>query len=233
VKEENEKEKQLLNLLLQIPPDFKEAERFLAQESCSKKEISSIALEYIDACIGDINYSICNGDDMLFNKTSIPAAEIQDLNSTYLFEVIKFLLNYGLDPNLIIEDNNVMMSLCFVANELIAADTFAMLLEHGGNYNLACDGETIFQTLSFMVFNDAYEEADITKYRSAVHCWMVAIGYGARYEHKEIEVFRTNDTEGYFDLNMLKNHRDYDFELKKYINIYEKSTRRIVARIPN
>ena len=109
----------------------------LAAEKFTTDEVTRVAIEYSDECF-------CEVDDFESeNNIPRPKGVVPNLHSTYIVDVIRFLLQYGLDPNGIHEDCNIMDSLHYVDNEFLAADALALLLEHGGNHDLIVDGEEL------------------------------------------------------------------------------------------
>lgn len=228
----NSKEQKLLDLLTALPPDTAGAERILREEPFSTEEITRVAVTYVYECF-------CEAGDFAEDiGIPHPTEIVPGLHSTYILEVIRFLLPYGLDPNGIHEDCNVMEALMYVDNEFLAADTLALLLEEGGKHDLLIPdmGETLFASVDFDVFFDAVEQQNRQRYAALVHCWMVLMGYGARCGTEKTQVFREADSPEYFDLQKLKNHRNYGFVLTHLedgyaISIYDKSTLWEVARI--
>ena len=228
----SEREQKLFDYLTVIPPDMNGAEHYLQAETLDRDEVTRVAIEYADACF-------CEAGDFAYKQgIPHPAGIVPDLHSTYILDVVKFLLRYGMDPNGVHEDYNIMDSLRFVDNEYLAADTLVLLLEHGGKPNLMIpgEGETLFNTLDFDVFFDAIEQYDRQRYAALVRCWMVLIGYGARCGEDKMQMFREYNSSEIFDLQKLKNHRNYYFRVTHLendfaISIYDKDTLWEVARI--
>lgn len=225
----SEQEQKLFGMLTTLPPSFESAAHFLATEKFTSDEVTRVAIEYVDECFCEVS------DLTLINATPRSKEVVPDLHSTYIVDVIKFLLPHGMDPNGIHEDCNIMDGLKYVDNEFLAADAMALLLEHGGNVNLVIDGEELFRSINFDIFFDAVEQYDRHHYASLVHLWMVLIGYGARMDTKAFRVFKEFDSAEYFDLNKLKKHRNYYFGLsrpEKYliVHIFDKDTLWEVAR---
>ena len=152
--------------------------------------------------------------------------------------MIKLLLKYGLDPNLVVGEDNIMDCLKYVDNEFLAADTLALLLEHGGNPDIIIpyERESLFDLIAGDVFFDAIEQYDRYRFASLVHYLMVLIGYGASYREGQIQVFKEYDSPELFDLQKLRAHRNYYFGLihlenHKALVVYDKETLWEVARM--
>ncbi|MBP3483483.1 MAG: hypothetical protein J6K00_00080 [Oscillospiraceae bacterium] len=224
------KEKALLEFLTTIPPNMDAAERFLRTTVLTASEVTRVAIVYADECF-------CEAGDLAMENNEPHSAEIvPDLHSTYIYDVMKLLLQFGLEPNGIYEECNIMDSLKYVDNEFLAADTLALLLEHGGDPSLFVDVEPFFQALDFDVFFDAIEQYDRQRYASLVHCWMVAIGYGARCGAGKMQSFKEYESPEFFDFQKLRSHRNYYFGLSHVdkdfaLSIYDKDTLWEVARI--
>lgn len=231
----NEKSQRLLDTLMAIPPDFSAAEKLLQQECFSSDEVTKVAMRYADECFLDIadKFRTDPDDRISFTGFMPPAGVIPGLHSTYVYDVAKLLLDYGLDPNAIIDEDNIMEMLLYVDNEYVAADTIALLLEHGGNPNLIVDGESIFQQIDFGIWFDAVELYIRWRYDAWVHIWMVLLAYGC--EDSGINVFREYNSDTLFDLKKLRGHRNYYYGLSyengdRVIHIYDKKTFWEVAR---
>ena len=224
------REQNLLNHLIAIPPNFEDTRSFLNTESMTNDEITRVAIEYATICFCEA------GDYMLDNNLPYTTQVVPDLHSTYILDVISFLLPYGLDPNGIYENENLMELLRFVDNGFLAADTLSLLLEHGGNYDLETNGETLFESVDFDVFFDAVEQYIRPRFASTVHLWMVLIGFGARNENWTGKLFKEYDTLEPFDLQKLRNHNNYYFGVTRKdgapsISFFDKETLWEVARI--
>lgn len=229
------KEKELFDLLMVIPPDLEAIEAFLRAESLTPSEVTRAAMEYVDECSWD-------ADEYSWECTTPLTPQIYpNLHSTYLYDIVKLLLQFGLEPNGVYDDNNIMWILKYVNNEFIAVDTLALLLEHGGDPQLSFDScMSIFVEYDFDVFFDAVEHENRHAFAIIVYCWMVLIGYGARYSEDIIQVFKEYTDADFsakpFDLQKLRNFRNYYFgithtERKFAISIYDKATLWEVVRI--
>ncbi len=231
----NDKSQQLLYALMTIPPDLAAAEKLLMREAFSREEVTKTAIRYAEECFLDIadTFRTSPDDRISFTGFMPPAGVIPGLHSTYVYDVVKFLLAYGLDPNAIIDEDNIMEMLLYVDNEYVAADTIALLLEHGGNPNLIVDGESIFHQIDFGIWFDAVELYIRWRYDAWVHIWMVLLAYGC--ENSGIQVFREYNSDAMFDLKKLRDHRNYYYGLSykngdRVIHIYDKKTFWEVAR---
>lgn len=226
----NKKEQGLLNLLLNIPPNFEMAEKYIHSEEFNGDEITRVAIQYADTCFCEAGW-FADRNNIVHTSEIIPG-----LNSSYILEVTSFLLKYGLNPNKIYEDCNIMQNLRYIDNGYLAADTFNLLLKHGGNYNLIIDDEELFKAIDWDVFFDATEQYYRHRFASLVHIWMVMIGHGACCDGDKVKTFKEYDSSEYFDLQKLKNHQNYYFGITHLendfaISIYDKNTLWEVARI--
>jgi hypothetical protein len=120
-----------------------------------------------------------------------------------------------------------------VDNAYVAADTMALLLEHGGNPNLNMDGQSVFGIVDFEIWFGSVEQSLRWRYDAWVHIWMVLLTYGCN--NSGIQVFREYNSDAMFDLKKLRDHRNYYFGLsyedqERVIHIYDKNTFWEVAR---
>lgn len=228
-----EDERQLLDLLLNIPPKFDEAAEKIHEMCLSSGSITKVGILYAEECYLDWEEA--------FEKAE-PCNEITPgLHSSYMLEVMKFLLDYGLDPNAVFDkegrQSNLMCELLFVDHAYIAADTMALLMEHGGNPNLIVDGESIFEQVDFEIWFGSIEQYTRWRYDECVHIWMVLVAYGGEIAGKGpmVKTFRDYCSGEMFDLAKLKNHRDYYYGLsmedgERMLYVYDKKTRWKVAQ---
>lgn len=215
----NEKEKKLKAFLMEIPPDLNSAEVLLKQEPYSVESISKVGTDFAWECV-ESSWEYLWDDDIVRSEEVIPG-----LHSTYICEVLELLLQYGLDPNAVFEDNNIMDHMRYLDNGYLAADALVMLLEHGGNPNLPCNGATIFDDIDFDVLYDAEEQRDRQRYSSMVHCWMVYLAYGGVLQNGN----PVGKAMGNFDIRELKKHRNFYFGISSGehwldIHIYRKGS---------
>ena len=133
--------------------------------------------------------------------------------------IISLLLSYGLEPNAVYNDDdgwgdrNIMEAVCGVDTGFAAADTLALLLEHGGDPNLVLDGEPLFEQVDFDVIFGAAEQGNRQRYAALVHCWLVLIGYGGKLSDGKLplDVFPKYDSDEEFNCSELREHRNYTF----------------------
>jgi len=88
----SEREQKLFNHLMAIPPDLDRAESDLQAEKLSCDEVTRVGVAYVQDCYFEVvDYAQEHG---------IPqSAEIlPNLHSSYILDIIKFLLLHGLIP---------------------------------------------------------------------------------------------------------------------------------------
>ena len=130
-----------------------------------------------------------------------------------------------------------MDSLKYIDNEYVAADTMALLMEHGGDPNLMVNNEDLFRHIDFDVWFDTVEQYMRWRFDALVHILMVLLAYGGKIEGAppSVQVFRGYDSDSIFDLQKLKDHRNHYVGLstlndRRTIHIYDKKTFWEVAR---
>lgn len=174
--------------------------------------VNDAVIEYIDDCTCIEDYFMeLTGEDP--RKHRLPDGDkiIPGLDSSHVTEVIRLLLNYGLDPNRIYNKGTgdavcLIDWLRFIDNGYQAADSVALLLEHGGDPNLCDDRYHYFAETDFDVqFNTINSDMLSPQQLDAfIHYWMVLIGYGA----KPPVPMTLKDG---FDIRELRNHRNFYF----------------------
>ena len=239
-----ERANQLLELLMTIPPQFESAKSYLAENKLSSDEVTRVANIYADKCFRDYDEYLYENwpDDCTLRDLPLPQGVVQGILSTHLYDVVSFLLEYGLDPNAVYTVNgdsyNIMRLILFIDNEYIAADALRLLLDNGGNPNLLAGTETIFECIDDDIWFGSVEQEIRWRYDSWVHLWMVLLAYGGkpRGRNVPIKTFREYGSNSLFDIKKLKNHRNYCFGVSfenydSVIHIYDKKTFWEVARI--
>ncbi len=233
----NALEQALLDLLLAIPPKYEEARQLICQEAIGPESITKVGIRYASMCAFEFSDWRETHTDLAENEWDVafPLRVIPGLHSTHIYDVVKFLLGYGLDPNGIFRAQdgpyNVMEELLFVDHEYLAADTIALILEHGGDPTLVVEFEPVFETVDFDIWFGNVEQEERWRYDQWVHVWMVLAAYGGITDKNEerIKVYQEYDSDKWFDLKKLRNHRDYYFGLSRdhdgtTLHIYDKAS---------
>ena len=236
----NTDEQVLLNQLLEIPPNFSVARQTIQEKKLISESMTKVAIRYVDKCRFDVDeYLSEKYHTMDLRKLDVLQESIPGLHSTYICEVMRFLLEFGLDPNDIFRSEhgnyNVMQDLFLVENEYLGVDALSLLLEHGGDPNLEIDGESIFMDTAFDIWFDSVEQEARWVYDICVHRWMVLIGFGGKCsgDHKWPKTFEQYDENGHygkpFDIKELKDHRNFTFGLSfedesRTLHIFDKRT---------
>lgn len=97
-----EKQERLLELLMAAPPDINGIEEYIESNKCSKADITIAAMMFIDAC-----------DERFCNEVEC-GLDRGNEHISFLYDVLATLIKYGIDPNMIYDDRNIMESLCYI-----------------------------------------------------------------------------------------------------------------------
>lgn len=203
-----DKAKQLYDLLFTKSFNLDKLIGVLNAGHFSKEDVNLAAYKYVDDCQNDLM------DDDWQVHHSGKGEVVPGYESSHMLDAIGVLLEYGLDPNSVYtealtedisEQYNIMQALRYIDNGYVAADTLALLLEHGGNPSIIIDGNSFVRDVNFDLLFDLNNQEDRIRYDALVHFWMVLIGYGAKLEHGEACI----DPCGHFDVTNLRNHRQY------------------------
>lgn len=82
----------LLEKLMQIPPDLPQLKAELDSGIYTAEDVTTAAIQYLDNCFDEqIEESPYTSP---VDPTTVPA-----LHSTYVFDLVQLLLDYGLNPN--------------------------------------------------------------------------------------------------------------------------------------
>lgn len=105
----NEKSQRLLDTLMAIPPDFAAAETLLQQTCFSPDEVAKVATRYMDECNLDAADTFCLDPYERISPPVFmsPSEVVSGRHSTHLCDVVYLLLDYRLNPNTIIDEENV------------------------------------------------------------------------------------------------------------------------------
>ena len=229
--------------LFELPPDFSAFD----EVKPTPDQASELAAEYVEECWSE---TVTVTDDVDFSYEGYlswcnkePTIN-PSLHSTYLFEVLDFLLQYGMDPNYTKDgDWSLMEHVMHVVNGYVAADTLKLLLENGGDPNLVTDHDTVFSAIDHDVGFDSSGQLDRRAYDSLVHCWMVLIGFGGKPSNgtTPLDLFDEWNPHGNnrFNVEKLKDHKNYTFGIthstnrgnSPTIHIFDKRTYWEVARL--
>lgn len=90
-------QKALLELLFQLPPQFEEASHFIETEKLTAEDVTRVGIQYAENCFLDYGDSLT--DDAWENTSRVNCEKKYTIQSAYLYEVIEFLLGYGLEAN--------------------------------------------------------------------------------------------------------------------------------------
>ena len=231
---------QALYQMLFIPaPDYEAIAKKVVECSYTSDEITRATIGYLSNCVyeeldyDDEVYPDYDADERFF--VNRPAVIDTQLCSANVYNIIKLLLQYGLDPNASYEGFTVANELKSIANEYLAADALQLLFENGMKCEVGEYGNQVFWDLDFDVMFDISEMWNRRRYDAAVHCWFVFLGNGgASPSGKQL----TEVADG-FDLSELKNHRNFFFGLSQdehalngwWLHIFDKQTLWEVGRL--
>ncbi len=133
-----------------------------------------------------------------------------DLIEPKLIEVFKVFSKYGLQPNLIINELNIMQVIRHIYYGNTAPVLVRMLLEHGLDPNLEVDGETIFEELDFDIVFDVVELENKALFNIEFKVWLVMMGYGGTIQGGRCPVELKNG----YEIEMFKRFENFDYEIE-------------------
>ena len=204
--------KKMYEVLSCIPPDFEAAEKLFARYQPTEEEMMWLAVE--------------------LTENAYEEAE----NRKFLYRVMDFLLEQGLDPNTryapdTTEEENVMSALKFVYGTDEGARTMRLLLEHGGDPNLEMDCWTPFEWIDTDLSIDplSAEEKDLCE--NFVQCLLVMQAYGGHFKDGAVPFVMRDG----YSSEIFKEFEKFDFrighdeEKPGCIHVFEKATGTVVA----
>ena len=236
----SEKSEQLLKSIIKFHNDLPALENELIEKKYLSDEISRAAYDFAEECWSDcLDYFDDHYDEICFNEPKI----IKGILSDEMPRIFELLLKYGLDPNAVCDGETLISAVSDVYNEYLAADTLALLFEHGADPQLTTDFETLTDELILDIFFDAVELENRAIYASKLHCFFVLLGFTGNTNRgkKVVDVFikqRCDCDIGDFKIADLRAHRNYTFGLSYdaaaadfILHIFDRRTYLEVARI--
>ena len=192
--------KQITELFENNPSDLNGIRTLLATRTFTEDELAKLALNFTDACFCEYREAI---------DPNIEDFSIHDMHSNHIVSAIALLLEFGLNPNTIVDDNNAMWNTMWIDAPDIAATTLRLLLENGGNPNhlIPSEGETLFEYIDFKVSYDEYTH----DYLHTVQCWLLLMAYGACWRDNgriPLTMLGGNSVE------IFKNFEQFDYDIE-------------------
>ncbi len=217
---------QIKELFEQAPSNLNEIRKLLELRKFKEDELAELAVSFTDNCF-------CEYHDAL--DPEVESVTIENMNSNYVVDAIRLLLEFGLNPNTIVNDDNVMWNAMWIDAPNVAASVMRLLLENGGspNHLIPAEHETLFEYIAFKVSYDEYTH----EYFHTVQCWLLLMAYGGCWEDGNIPITML----GGKSVEIFKNFELYDYEIEplpqetgKYgcwiMHIYNIATHDEVAR---
>ena len=221
--EPSERMKRLYELLSQIPPEYDAARRMLEAEKPGEEELAWLAAELVNDTFGEYG-------DWLYNGAAVAAPG--KLHRDYLYQVIELLLEQGLNPNVVLDDEeNAMFLLRYTDGPDVAAKIMRLFLEHGGDPNLYGASDNLVSDIEF----DMYEYGEYKKPRDEhrVQLTMILQAYGGHWpENRENVTYMMQNGN---KAEIFKEFEKYDYfcgDAEGHlgdIHIFNKATGEIVA----
>lgn len=182
------------------PSNIQRIRELLTEYKLSKEELAILAIDFTDNCFCE--YSVALNPECEF-------VTIENMRSNHIVEAIRLLLEFGLNPNTIINDDNVMWNTMWIDAPNVGAEVLRLLLENGGNPNhlIPSEGETIFEYIDFKVSYDEY----MHDYFHTVQCWLVLMAYGACWrKNGKIPLVMLGEN----SVEIFKNYEQYDYDIE-------------------
>ena len=218
--------KQIKEVFEQEPSNLDEIRNLLSLRELTREELADLAISFTDDCF-------CEYRDAL--DPEVESETIENMHSNYIIEAINMLLEFGLDPNAIFDNDNVLWNAMWIDSPNVAASLMRLLLENGGdpNHFIPAEHDTLFEYIAFKVSYDEYTH----DYYHTVQCWLVLMAYGACWRNGEIPLTMLGNK----SVEIFKEFEQFDYEIEplpqepgKYgcwiMHIFNIHTREEVAR---
>ena len=209
--EMNQNAQKIYNLLFTKEFSIEKLREELATGHYSRDDVSLAGYKYVDDCIYDMLERVDDGDYIYIPIRRNFGELISGYPSSHMVQALELLLDHGLDPNRVYTDgtdgDNIMSALRYVSNGYVAADSLALLMEHGGDPCLTIMGTSLLRDLNTELLFDLKNPENPVCFDAFVHYWMVFIGYGAKLENGQTSF---DICKGH-DVSEMKKHRDFYF----------------------
>ena len=181
------------------PSDLDGIRGLLAKRKFTAVELAELAVDFTDNCF-------CEYYDALDPK--VESVTVENMHSNYIVDAINLLLEFGLDPNVIVRDENVLWNAMDINAPNVAASVMKLLLENGGdpNHIIPAERESIFEYIAFKVSYDEYTH----KYFHTVQCWLLLMAYGACWRNGEIPITMLGGN----PVEIFKEFEKYDYKIE-------------------
>ena len=191
----------LYQALCELPCDLHKLQHLLEENHYPPEELTQTVLRFVlDECCWE-------AED--FRSSHGREPQDRELHCSYLFDVLKLTLTFGLDPNGIRDAQTLMWAMLLLDYRFVAADCLRLLIENGGDPRQEIDGESVFETVDFDV---VYMLADIDseRYEQLIHMWLVLIGHGCHPDNGTEPVHMLPGHQ----LSELKEHECFDYSIE-------------------
>ncbi|MBQ2677265.1 MAG: hypothetical protein IJF54_07710 [Clostridia bacterium] len=217
---------QIKEIFWQTPSDLKKIRRLLMMRKFTKDELAELAVGFVGNCFGEYRDAL---------NPEFKFITIENMHSNYVVEAIDLLLEFGLDPNTIVHDENVLWNTKWIDAPNVAASVMRLLLENGGdpNHFIPAEFETLFENITYKVSRDEQEN----DYLYTVRCWLLLMAYGGCWRIGKIPITMLNGK----SVEIFKEFELYDYGIEylpqesgKYgywiLHIFNIKTKEEVAR---
>ena len=193
--------KQVKEIFKQSPSNLGKIRKTLSIRNFSKEELSELAIDFTDDCFCEYHYAF---------DTEVEYVTLKDMHSNYITQAISLLLEFGLDPNTIVEENNVLWNTIWMDAPNTAASVLKLLLENGGdpNHFIPADRETLFDYITFKISYDEYTH----EYFHTFQCWLLLMAFGACWGDDEIPITMLEGK----SVEIFKEFKLYDYEIEPF-----------------
>ena len=190
----------IFNLLSGNPLSLRKTEEYLRNNSVSKTALTYATIKHID----ENCFTPQTLDDGEYGYNLKKAKE----HCNSLCALIKLLLKFGLDPDLLLADHfgneyNLISALSYINEGKIAAQTLRMLMESGAKGNVVVHDKPIIDALNFDIAY-TYENYPNLNYDYRMYFFLVLIAFGCVLDNGICPITMCNG----YKIEYLKNIED-------------------------
>lgn len=182
------------------PFDLEGLRELLTMRKFTAEELAKLAVDFTDNCFYEYHDALA---------PEYQSVTLENMHSNHIVEAITLLLEFGLNPNTIVDDDNVMWNVMWMDAPNVAASVLKLLLENGGdpNHFIPDERETLFDYIALRVSYDKYTHDSF----HIVQCWLILMAYGACWrDNGKIPLTMLGEN----TVDIFKNYQIYDYEIE-------------------
>ncbi|MBP3279182.1 MAG: hypothetical protein J6M44_09535 [Butyrivibrio sp.] len=203
-------------------PEYEDRYEMIEKSALTKEELTELGVDIEVTC----TYDYYREDERTGVYEIIPEG-IQGY-SLYLHDIIEYLLSKGMDPNLFVDEENVMWELQYFTATSTGAEVLTLLLENGGNPNIR-ENDNSESLMEYINYKIRFElESEEQNPMGLFHLWLVLLAFGGCYSNGVLPVEMLDGNK----VEIFKDYQRFEYRItEETMEIIDKTNGSIVAMI--